>query len=583
MGRDANKIDSIAVDTVSQETNRHDLLHPNFNKGDKEPFFDGHIWVYKVSPQKQENYLDRIPVQIKGREVKGFSKSKCSFRPVKKAELEAYRKESGIIFFVVEVLKNKSQQTKIFWKQLLPYDIDFLMKKMKRDNSTTINLTSLDKKDLTLLCQNFIANRKKQKHDNTKAFCEIKNIDGFAISAITGLFGGGDKALNDYILAEYPLYFYAVDENDTSFTIGNFIDEGLYLRFQFTDEVFVDDKSYGSHYFSKHMNKMGYYIQFGKSWRFLPSGQAKFTATGTLAERIKDIDFLLKVIKGGEVRIGDNEFPYTSHLQHEENASIHDIEKNFESLQAMMRVFEFLGMNSPVDITAFNENDHRRIFALAEQVIHGKECPIPFKHKGVNILGIGKYRFLVFAYQNKVVNLFDGNYRELVWAGIEMSDGTKIRFSPYYFLNSESIAKSSNFDGEVVMESIKEYPYSPSMGWWYNNLLLEAIKAVDIDPENRQVVKFSNDLADFLVENDDCLHYRLNKIQIHKRLAPLDKQDVDWLLAERDSQYDPVNLCGIAILLGDMALFDEQFAKMNREQQVDFRKYPIVKLLDKPS
>ena len=33
MGRNSNKIDSIAVDTVSQEVNRHELLHPDFNKG----------------------------------------------------------------------------------------------------------------------------------------------------------------------------------------------------------------------------------------------------------------------------------------------------------------------------------------------------------------------------------------------------------------------------------------------------------------------------------------------------------------------------------------------------------------------
>ena len=32
MGRNANKIDSIAVDAVSQEINRHDLLHSAFNK-----------------------------------------------------------------------------------------------------------------------------------------------------------------------------------------------------------------------------------------------------------------------------------------------------------------------------------------------------------------------------------------------------------------------------------------------------------------------------------------------------------------------------------------------------------------------
>jgi len=582
MGRNSNKIDSIAVDTVSQEVNRHELLHPDFNKGDKQPFFDGHIFVYKKPKQTNDNYSDRIPVQIKGREISSFSRNKCRFRPVKKAELEAYRKDSGIIFFVVEVLKNKDDK-KIFWKFLLPYDISKLLSSMeaKKTGSTAIVLADLAKHDLTLLCQNFIENREKQKQVKAKTFCEIKGLDGFVISAITGLFGRGDKALNDYILAEYPLYCYAVDQNDTSFPIGNFIDDGIYLQFQATEEVRVGDKSYGNRYFSWHMSKKGYYPQFGKSWRFLLDGQAKFSATGTLEERITDLDFLLEVIKGGEIRIGGSKFPYTPHLLPEQNISVREMEQKLKSFQVMKRAFEFLGINSSVDITALGDRDFRRIFALSEHVIHGKECPITFKNEGVNVLGIGKYRFVVLAYQKKIINLFSPDYPESVWAGIKMSDGTQVSISPYFFLNAEIIAKGSNFDGEVVMESIKAFPYSPAMGGEYNNLLLEAIKAIDIVPESRQVVKFSNDLADFLLENEENLTHRLNKMQIQKRFGLLGKQDAEWLLVERDRQNDPKLLCGIAILLDDTTLFDEQFAKLTRKQQTEFRKYPIMKLLEK--
>jgi hypothetical protein len=104
---------------------------------------------------------------------------------------------------------------------------------------------------------------------------------------------------------------------------------------------------------------------------------------------------------------------------------------------------------------------------------------------------------------------------------------------------------------------------------------------MDIVPQNEQIVKFSNDLANYLLENEDTVVHRLNKMQIHKRFAPLEKQDTDWLIAERDRQDDSSTLCGIAILLGDTMLFDEHFAELTQEMQDEFREYPIMKLLDR--
>ena len=587
MKRDSNKIDSIAVDAVSQETNQHDLLHPDLNKGDKRPFFDGHILVYKGKNQTNENYLDRIPVQIKGQEVKSFSKTPCRYRPVKKSALEAYRNESGILFFVVEILKG-GNETKIFWKQMLPYDISLLIEQMKRKkrkekrtNSTTIILNCLEKTDLTLVCQNFIVNRAKQKHGLIKTLDTIKGVDELSISAITGFFGKGNQALNDYITAKNPLYVYAKDQNDVSFPIANLIGDKIRVMLHDSSEVWVDEIPYGDHYFSHQINENGYYYQFGLSWRFFQDGQTTFSATGTLNERIRDIGFLLKVVEGGGIRIGHDNFLYKPQISPEQNDSIHKIIRSLEILQEIKCVFDFLGMTLPVDITVFRERDWHILELLSEHVVYGKECPALFRDDGIKILWIGKYPFLVLADQKKIVNVFCSDYYKSIEIVLEMYDGTRKNVSPYYCLDSETIAKSANFNGEVVMESIKEYLYFPSVGFWYNNLLLEAIKAVDIDPKNKRIIKFSNDLADYLLENEDNLVHRLNKIQIHKRLTPLEKQGTDWLLAERDKQDDSKILCGIAILLDDTTLFDEQFAKLTQAQQEEFQTYPIMKLLNR--
>ena len=578
MGRDTNKIASIAENAVEQAINDQDLLHPEIKKGSTYPFFDGEILVYKNKNQKKENYSGRIPVQIKGREVNVFRKHDCCHFRVERDDLEAYKKETGIIFFVVDILEKTSPETKeIYWKQLLPYEIDLLFKKMKK-NSIPIELKSLKSSNLTHVCQNFIRDREKQQHGIIKTLGEIDGIKGFDISVITGIFGKGDSALNGYIKAGNPLYVYAKGPNDISFPVANLIDDGIHFMLRSNEEVWVDGKSYGKQYISQQMNKNGNYLQFGSSWCFLPEGQAKFSESGTLESRISDTDFFINVVRGGEIRIGDMKFPYNLQPPPDRNTTIYEFEQRLEVLQTSKRVLDFLGMNIPVDIATFGEKDFHLLYALSERMADNNECPAIFKNDGFKVLWIGKYPFLVLASQKRIINVFCQVYDKAVRTVLNKNDGTEERISPYCYLNSEAIAKSANFNGDVVMESIKQFSYSSASGGWYNGLLLETIKAVDIASNNKRVVKFANDLADYLIENEDSTIHRLNKMQIHKRFTPLEKKDIDWLLAERGRQDDSRILCGIAVLLEDTALFDEHFAKLTPEMQEEFRMYPIMKL-----
>lgn len=576
---DPNKVDSIGVDEVSREINHHDLLQPDIEKG-KTPFFDGYIWVYEKPRQINDHYSGRIPIQVKGRSTDAFKKKKCTHRPITIADLNAYKKESGIIFFIVEILKENKEKTKIFWKQLLPYDLHKLSEKLnaKKTKSASIDLRPLEGHDLTLICQNFLKDRDRQRHGKIKTVFEINGIKKFDITAITGQSEKGDKAINDYILDKNPLYLYANDANDTSFPIANIVEDGLYLAIQDSADVWVANKCYGSFYFSRQMNENGYYYQFGQSCKFFLNGKMNFSLVGDLDERIRDIDFMLEFIKCEKIRVGEVDLPFSLKVTMEHETIKNNMLQTFELLKTIKQVFDFLGMKLPVDIASLNEDDFYRIAALAEHVVHGKECPVTFKKDGVNILGIGKYRFVVLVYQKNIVNWFSRQFNEIVRAVIEMNDGTQEKISPYFSLNSEIIAKSSNFDPDLVMESIKSFSYTEQAGVNYNNLLLEAIDAIDIDPTNRLVVRFANDLADYLLENEDGVIHRLNKMQIKKRSGLLDDSDNSWLLAERNEQNEPRILCGIAILLEDKTLFEEQFTKLSRKLQAEFKKYPIMKL-----
>lgn len=585
MGRDAKKIETIAVDAVSQEVNRHELLQPELATNDKTLSFDGHINVFKAPQQKKENHSGRVPVQVKGREVATFKRDKCSFQ-VDKTDLDAYMRESGVIFFVVEILK-ESNDTKIFWKQLLPYDLNKVLHRIekKQKKSGFIELVPLEGQDLTVICQNFIEDQQKQKHGKIKMLFEIEGLRGFSISAITDRFGTKEQVLadnilafNDHILAKKPLYLNADIGNDLSIPVANITDGDCILAMQDYAEVWVDNRCFGSRYFSRQINLNGCYYQFGQSSKLFPDGRMRFSSTGTLDEMIKDVEFVLAILNGGKIRIGDSVLPCA--IQ-EHGIHVNEIEQKLVVLQTTKRVLDFLGVNSSVDIGKFNENDYRKIYALSEYVIHGKACPVMFKKEGINVLKIGPYHFTILTYPKNIVNIFSGSFWQNASAFCHGNDGTRFDLSPYYLLNTEVIAKSSNWNPAVVIESIRAIPFSEPAGVWYTNLLLETIKAIDIAPGNGLVTQFANDLADYLCENEDTIIHRLNKQQIKKRLNTLDVADNTWLRAEQNKQDEPKILCGIAILLGDHNQFDAQFARLTQKQQSEFREYPIMTLIEK--
>ena len=66
---------------------------------DKEPFFDGHLYLYSDGMRDNKKYyLGRVPIQIKGKEVDDFIIDKWKFK-LDKEDLEAYLHDP--VFFVV--------------------------------------------------------------------------------------------------------------------------------------------------------------------------------------------------------------------------------------------------------------------------------------------------------------------------------------------------------------------------------------------------------------------------------------------------------------------------------------------------
>ena len=73
-------------------------INREISEGDKEPIWDGHIYFYKDTKRRNIDFVERIPVQVKGnddnyKENVGYS--------ISRNNLEHYLTEGGVLYFVV--------------------------------------------------------------------------------------------------------------------------------------------------------------------------------------------------------------------------------------------------------------------------------------------------------------------------------------------------------------------------------------------------------------------------------------------------------------------------------------------------
>jgi hypothetical protein len=159
-----DQIERLAVSELSQIINANSYLQAAIPTGDKAPIWDGEVRIYKKPNWfSNENFLHSARVQVKGMQINSFSKNIAKFS-LKIPILEAFKKDGGTIFFLVEILQNDDKKFfyKIFYNILLPYDINKILIKAKNKKTTTIYLTELDPLSLENLFFNYAKNRKKQ-------------------------------------------------------------------------------------------------------------------------------------------------------------------------------------------------------------------------------------------------------------------------------------------------------------------------------------------------------------------------------------------------------------------------------------
>lgn len=127
---------------------------------DKEPCWDGHLYLYDGEGKSKKNLQGRVPIQVKGTEVERFKTKKWKFK-LERADLQAYLHEPT--FFIVCQIKKNSKERKLFYRELLPCTVQKLLKDMgkKESRQTLFHLLPTDLKEFEDKLLVFMNNSRK--------------------------------------------------------------------------------------------------------------------------------------------------------------------------------------------------------------------------------------------------------------------------------------------------------------------------------------------------------------------------------------------------------------------------------------
>lgn len=303
-----------AVNAVRDYVDASHCLRSYLEANDKTPLWDGHVFVFKGTPDKKENLIGTLKAQIKGTEVDAFLKVE-RFR-LTVDELKLYMQEGGLFFFVVEMLKSNVAGRQIFYKKLTPIAIKAMLAQNNGKQSIEFSLNPLptDCRMVEDEMMNFINDARKQTSFVDKPGLSLDEVmNGTYRLKAEGVANTQGNPSLAMLLTSQPFTLY----QETSFASIPVSDVELTTRVteQIDETVSISGVTYFLGY-SKIYNLKTITINIGDCFittspkkgyenSLATSVEIRYPQKGSISEALRAIEFLVALKDSREITFGN--------------------------------------------------------------------------------------------------------------------------------------------------------------------------------------------------------------------------------------------------------------------------------------
>ena len=581
-------VETLAVNAVRDSIVMSDFLDQFIADNDKEPSWDGFIYIYNNKNKKKDQLKGRVPVQVKGTENDDFSKQEIN-HSISTIDLKNYLYNGGVVFFVV-FIGNKGLAKKIYYVELPPVKLRIILASVKNQKTKTVSLkafpTEGNKKATILL--NCYTNCQKQSSFADAHLLSLEELEeqGVLEGVTASVTSYGTDDLHTALLTN-EVYMYAQIKGCAIPQPLEHIPERLYISHEIKAPVIVDGAEYYSFY---HVVKNAdettirigesFTITFGKN---IIGSKINYKTSDKLRVVVRDLGFLLACIEKGSFQINGVILPFPTQEIDFKDFSIDEERKRLDYYSKAIRVMDILNVNGELQRSKMSEEDWRNLDKLITAFIDQK--PISNLKHDLNFIlkmKISDYLFLlVFQHydgKDDTYNIYDFFSTKLEMC-YEDQDGEKHDTSQYAVLKKDDYTEISNIRFEKILPSFQNASYDQDIFERANWVLLDLLTAYD-SCEKSIILKTANDFAEWLMSApENVLAYKLrilNKLQVVRREREFNIEEIRELysIIEDNTSTESV-LVGAHLLLGNQAAAEIHYDKLDEKLQEEFKGYPI--------
>lgn len=567
---------------------------------DKEPCWDGHLYLYSEGSRDKKHLRGRVPVQIKGIEVSRFQLNKWKFK-LEKSDLKAYLHEPT--FFIVCQVKKDSKERKLFYRELLPDTVRTLLRD-KGDNETRKTLfhpLTENLKEFEDQLMVFMRNSTKMvsfADANPLTFDDVvkKGIKEF--SFITPAQVTDRIKLMKY-LSTHETYLYAKisKEFDVEIPISGGPARFAFMKEQ-DEEIKVGDRVFYKGYKNEIKNgriiiavgdTLSIDLPMDSEDKVNPSVKFNFNSK-YLKESIFEAEFAIALHDAGVLTIGE----IIIHLNVKESAIIEELREKLVNWKALQNVLDKLHVTAPFDLTTITNEQGRLIDILIDTIGKGNTVKLPGQETSLILFELSNIKLLLWCVAGADGNCAFGDFFDkTIQISYDYNGKEKIAASPYSYLKNEDFwTKADNIDFAGLIPAAQEAVTNNVHCYELINLdVLAMIRAYDslssIDAvKGDKILQECYNLNEWLISTEpqkDRLPIHIcNKMQIIKRQRDLSVSEIETLshLYIDPTVNDTVKF-GILLLLGKHSESDGLFMRFTKEEQETIKGYPIWKFHSK--
>lgn len=561
---------------------------------DKEPCWDGHLYLYDGEGKSKEHLQGRVPIQVKGTVVERFKTKKWKFK-LERADLQAYLHEPT--FFIVCQIKKNSKERKLFYRELLPCTVQKLLKDMgkKESRQTLFHLLPTDLKEFEDKLLVFMNNSRKMLSFANSDPMTMEDVikDGIRNFSFVSPVKPSDRIQLMNYLSTHDTYLYA---NISKKPYIDFPIADGPMRFTFKRQEYCDVRIGNRvfyHGFTNEIKDGSMYVTVGgiltmiipleeKDW---VNASVKIkTDSKYLKESIHEAEFVLALDKHKVLSFGDVDIK----LGVNDNNLVKELHEKLLCWKDLQMVLDKMHVTKPFDLTAITPNQIHSINILIEALVEGKRIKIKKPENSILLFEIANVKLLLWCVVDKngecaIGDFFDGAINiSYLYQGKE-----RINASIYSYLQNDNLwSKIDNVDYEGLLPSaIKSVDENAHCFELLNLDVLAMLSAADTleteDPKKRStLLEECYKLNDWLLKNDlegdRQMVHKCNKMQIIKRQRAFDENEVSEMsqILEND-EISNIYKAGFCLLLENKDGFNSYYNQLTDDEKQMLKKYPI--------